>query len=701
MEQINRIPVINVGPVDEGGRFPAKVIQNEVFPIWGKVFREGHDLCGATGVLYFRNSHNQSSSDSLSGLAAVAQLAKVEKLKAKNSKVKQIADEGLRFPMWRTGFDGDDDWTGLIQVDDRVGSWEFGIESWSDVFGTWQKNARIKIANNQDINLVFAEGEVVFNKWLETDDPVSKLTDAQKQNVHDSLAILLDKSLTPDVRFERALSGDIWNIYNSNPLRELVSQSTLYPLQVQRKLSSFSAWYQFFPRSEGAELLPDGKVKTGTFKTAKKSLQRVKDMGFDIIYLPPIHPIGIDFRKGRNNSLEAGENDPGSPWAVQDHTKINPDLGTEEDLIDFINEAHRLGLEVSLDLALQCSPDHPWVKEHPEWFNVRPDGSIAYAENPPKKYQDIYPINFDKDPDGIFNEVLKICKQWIKWGVSSFRVDNPHTKPAQFWQRLIEAVKSTNPETVWLAEAFTLPAMMRTLGLVGFDQSHSYFLWRNTKQELSEFLPQISGDDGFYFRSTLWPTTPDNLTDFLASGGQTAHAIRAILAALGSPTWGIYSGYELVEDEQRRNPDGTKALEHQDSEKYEIKVRNWDEAQKKGIAVLLGKLNYIRNQHFACQNLHSLQIHDTDNDNIIAFSRHIDALFTKDNKDDTIIVVVSLDPQNGQRGYVHLDWGRLHLPEVYHVVDELTDKEYDLAHDFYADLSPVTNIAHVFKVVRD
>lgn len=659
----NRWGILNVYPTIENGKYLAKCVENEIFPIRAKVFREGHDSIGATIV------------------------------------IRDTRKREYRYHMEETGYKGDDDWVALVKAPETIGKCEFFIEGWHDSFKTWYHNAEIKIPINQDIELTFEDGARIIERWLVSDS----LTKSDVVYLGEIASKLKNRNITPEKRFELAKDARIWEIYKSNPFRENVSCSDIYYFNVERKLSSFCSWYQFFPRSVGAKKIEgSNSIVPGTFETAAKELTNVKAMGFDVIYIPPIHPIGETYRKGRNNSLIAGRNDPGSPWAVGNrnggHDAINPDLGNESSFKKFVNTAIENNLEVSIDLALQCSPDHPWVSEHPEWFTVRSDGSIAYAENPPKKYQDIYPLNFDKDPEGLYGEILRIVKYWIRLGVTVFRVDNPHTKPIWVWERLIKDVNRLYPNIIWLAEAFTLPAMMKQLGLIGYNQSHSYFLWRNTKHELEQFLSQISGDDAFWYRASLWPTTPDNLTDYLANGGVAAHAIRAVLAAMGSTTWGIYSGYELVEDKQRINDDGSIASEHQNNEKYEIKIRDWSKADKIGIKQLITKLNHIRKKHVSCENIHSLNIQSTDNENIIAFTRYIPAKFTNNNKSDMLIVVVNLDARNAQSGTVHLDWSKLNLPEYFNVREELSGKNFRLTRSFYVELSPYADVAHIFSL---
>ncbi|MBN0049326.1 alpha-1,4-glucan--maltose-1-phosphate maltosyltransferase, partial [Streptomyces actuosus] len=384
---------------------------------------------------------------------------------------------------------------------------------------------------------------------------------------------------------------EVGAVLERHPLRELVTASAPLGLLVERERALYGAWYEFFPRSEGTAEQPHG-----TFRTAARRLPAIAEMGFDVVYLPPIHPIGTTFRKGRNNTLDARPDDVGVPWAIGSpeggHDAVHPALGTVEDFAWFVGRAGELGLEVALDFALQCSPDHPWVHKHPEWFHHRPDGSIAHAENPPKKYQDIYPIAFDADMDGLVAETLRVLRFWMGHGVRIFRVDNPHTKPVVFWERVIADVNRTDPDVIFLAEAFTRPAMMHTLAQIGFQQSYTYFTWRNSKQELTDHLTELSGEAASYMRPNLFANTPDILHAYLQHGGRPAFEVRAVLAATLSPTWGIYSGYELCENVPLR--DGSE--EYLDSEKYQLRARDWDAAAREGrtIAPLITRLNDIR-----------------------------------------------------------------------------------------------------------
>ena len=478
--------------------------------------------------------------------------------------------------------------------------------------------------------------------------------------------------------------------------RELISKSLKYPITVERERSLVGSWYEFFPRSEGAIRNSDGSISSGTFKSAAKRIPEVAEMGFDVLYIPPIHPIGISHRKGKNNSLTATETDPGVPWGVGNsaggHDAVNPELGTLEDFKEFLKVAKKNDIEVALDLALQCSPDHPWVKEHPEWFTKRADGSIAYAENPPKKYEDIYPINFDNDYPGLFKEVLRIVTFWIDLGVSIFRVDNPHTKPVSFWQELIAEVRKNNPDTVFLSEAFTNPPMMHALGKAGFQQSYTYFTWRVTKQELMDYGREVAETTSAFFRPNFWVNTPDILPFHLQSGNPAVFALRAVLAATMSPSWGMYAGYELYE----HLPIAEGKEEYRDSEKYEIRIRDWSGAIKKGmsLAPFVSELNSIRKKNVALQRLRNLVFHETNSDQVIAYSKR--------EKDNLILIVVNLDGFYAREATVNWNLKALGLDVTEFEVQDLLDgKKYRWSSSTYVKLDPARpngKVAHICRV---
>ena len=482
---------------------------------------------------------------------------------------------------------------------------------------------------------------------------------------------------------------------STSQYRTVYGSTEKYPIRADRERALSGAWYEFFPRSEGAVKNADGTVTSGTFVSAAKRLPAVAAMGFDVLYLPPIHPIGVAHRKGPNNSLTAGPNDPGVPWAIGNsdggHDAINPELGTMKDFENFVAAAKKAGLEIALDLALQTSPDHPWVKSNPQWFNKRADGTIAYAENPPKKYQDIYPINFDDDYEGIRNEVLRIIRLWVSKGVKIFRVDNPHTKPVHFWQDLLDIVRRESPEVIFLAEAFTAPAMMHALGKAGFHQSYTYFTWRTSKSELTEYGREVAQQTSAFFRPNFWVNTPDINPFHLQSGNPAMFALRAVLASTLTPSWGMYAGYEIYE----HRPFKEGGEEYLDSEKYEIKVRDWDGATKKGLtlAPFITQLNAIRKANPALQQLRNLVFHNTESEAIIAYSK-------REGK-NLILVVVNLDPSFAQGTIVHWDMNALGLEGTFAVKDLLDGKSFDWSEHQFIQLDPtrpVGKVAHICQV---
>jgi starch synthase (maltosyl-transferring) len=506
-------------------------------------------------------------------------------------------------------------------------------------------------------------------------------------------------------RFEAHLRPKVlgnWSFYievtSENPgefAKALITKSESYPIKVERERALIGNWYEFFPRSEGAIKNSDGSITSGNFRSAADRIADVAKMGFDVLYLPPIHPIGYSHRKGKNNSLTAGPLDPGVPWAIGNesggHDAINPELGDLDDFKYFLKVAKKNNIEVALDLALQCSPDHPWVKSNPEWFTKRADGSIAYAENPPKKYQDIYPLNFDNDYPGLFAEIYRVVKLWIELGVNIFRVDNPHTKPINFWADFIAKINSKYPQVIFLAEAFTTPAMMHALGKAGFQQSYTYFTWRVTKSELEEYGKEVAHQTSAFFRPNFWVNTPDILPFHLQSGNPAAFALRAVLASTLSPSWGMYAGYELYE----HIPIGEGKEEYRDSEKYEIKVRDWQAATKKSLtlAPFITKLNEIKNQNIALQRLRNITFHQSDSDQVIAYS--------KKEGDNLILIVVNLDPFKAIETMVHWNLSALGLSDKgFEVTDLLDQAKYDWSSDTFIRLDPTRPMGRVAHIAR-
>ena len=489
-------------------------------------------------------------------------------------------------------------------------------------------------------------------------------------------------------RFEAQLRPDrigLWHFAIETESGELKSTSEKFPIRVERQRALVGAWYEFFPRSEGATA-KNGVITSGTFATAAKRLPEIAAMGFDVLYIPPIHPIGHSHRKGKNNSLTATKSDPGVPWGIGNedggHDAINPELGTLDDFRKFVATAKSLGIEVAMDLALQASPDHPWVKSHEQFFTKRADGTIAYAENPPKKYQDIYPINFDNDYPALFAEVVRIVKHWITQGISIFRVDNPHTKPVHFWQELIATINKEFPEVIFLSEAFTKPAMMHSLAKAGFQQSYTYFTWRVTKNELIEYGREVAYQSAHFFRPNFWVNTPDILPFHLQSGDRNIFAIRALLAATMVPSWGMYAGFELFEHQAL----GEGKEEYLDSEKYEIKIRDWDGAKKSGktLAPFITRLNSIRRQHPALQRLRNLHFHPTDSDSVIAFSKR--------ERDDLVFVIINLDPKNAVETTIHWEMWVLGVDlgqsASFEVIDQLDGTKHSFSQQMRIRLDP-------------
>jgi starch synthase (maltosyl-transferring) len=648
---IGRIPIRQLTPSEPENLWPSKAFAGEVVPFGATVFREGHDLLGVDLLLI-------------------------------------DPDRKQTLYRMKPGAPGTDRWQTSVQLE-KTGTWRFRVQAWSDDWASWLHNADIKVPLGQDVELVFREA-------------VALLARAEKTKaVKDSIAAFKNADLSGEARLAIAHEQRLVDAIAAKPLASLETLSEQRSIRVERARAGVGSWYEFFPRSIGARKNPDGSWQSGTFKTAESRLPAVAQMGFDVVYLPPIHPIGTSFRKGPNNSLDAGPNDPGSPWAIGSaaggHDAIHPDLGTVEDFASFLDAAKKQGLEVAIDLALQCSPDHPWVTEHPEWFTTLPDGTIAYAENPPKKYQDIYPLNFDNDPIGLRDEVLRIVKYWIGLGIDIFRVDNPHTKPLAFWEWLLHEVNTEHPDVVFLAEAFTRPAMMQALAGAGFQQSYSYFTWRNTKAELEEFLLQISDTWSAFYRPNLFVNTPDILTEYLQFGGPAAYKIRAALAATAAPVWGVYSGYELYEDVARPGSE-----ENLDNEKYEYKPRDFAKAEKLGasLAPYLRQLNRIRAAHPALRQLRNLDLHSSDDESMLVFSKYLPAEFTRPGKADGIIVVANVDPHSVRETTVHLDLTKFGLEpgSLFEVKDLITEQKFTWAADNYVRLDAFTEPVHILSV---
>ncbi len=678
---IGRIPIVNVEPVVAGGQRPAKAVAGESFEVSATIFREGHHMFGA-GVM--------------------------------------LRDPGGRrhplVPM-RELAPGTDRYGGEITVTSE-GLWHFQVEAWGDPIARWRHDAAIKVPLGQDVELTLAEGALLFRRAAARVRSPRSAPIVQRQEAAAARAALValaemlrDSDIPALDRLAAAGRAEITAILGAFPLRLMLTRSGRRPVIVHRERALYGSWYEFFPRSEGARVDegPGQVPKSGTLRTASLRLDAVARMGFDVVYIPPVHPVGLTARKGPNNSLNAGPGDPGSPWAIGSpdggHDAIHPDLGTLDDWDAFVDRATRLGMEVALDLAIQASPDHPWVTEHPEWFNHRADGTIAYAENPPKKYQDIYPVNFDDDPEGIYAEVMRIIRHWMDHGVRIFRVDNPHTKPLLFWDRLLAEIARTDPDVLFLAEAFTRPAMMHTLAVIGFHQSYTYFTWRNSAWELTEYLRELSGPAAAYMRPNFFVNTPDILHEYLQHGGPPAFRVRAVLATMLSPAWGMYAGYELCENV----PLLPGSEEYLDSEKYQYRPRDWEHAAsipppEEDISGFITRLNLLRKAHPALHRLRNLRFHHSDQPEILCFSKSThsgDGVGGKGGAArDTVLVVVNIDPHQPREATVWVDQAALGMnaDQEFAVTDELSGVSYRWGQANYVRLDPAVTPAHIFTV---
>ena len=590
-----------------------------------------------------------------------------------------------------------DRWQASFRVTEP-GDWEFTIEGWIDRFDSWQRDFRKRVSAEQDVRVDLLIGADLIAETLAFHRRQSG--EGRSTGSADDLDRLRE--------WERRLRADdatshVTRVCADTELPALMQRlsprefatraETVYPLLVDRPRARCSAWYEMFPRSAS----PD-QSRAGTLRDVEQRLPYVADMGFDILYLPPIHPVGQQFRKGPNNAETAGPDDPGSPWAIGaaegGHTAIHPELGTLADFRRLVQSAGEHGLEIALDIAFQCAPDHPWVSEHPSWFRARPDGTIQYAENPPKKYQDIYPLDFEsEDWQDLWNALRGVFLYWIGEGVRIFRVDNPHTKAFPFWEWCIAEIRQQHPDVLFLSEAFTRPKVMHRLGKLGFTWSYTYFTWRETKAELTEYLEELTGTEVVdFFRPNFWPNTPDILPEHLQSGGRPAFISRFLLAATLSSNYGIYGPPFEHCWNVPREPDSEEYL---DSEKYE--VHHHDLSRPDSLSGLIGRVNRIRREHACLQANDSLQFHSVDNDQLICYSKQ------SEDGDEVIVVVVNLDSQNRQSGFVELPLEdfRLAADRPYQMHDLLGDARY-VWHGSrnYVELAPDVLPAHVFRIRR-
>jgi len=639
-----RVVIEGVKPEIDGGRFPIKRTIGEKVVVEADIFADGHDALSC--VLKYRREEDS---------------------------------HWIEVPM---KFLVNDRWRGEFMVGE-VGRCLYTIEAWVDGFKTWHRGFEKKVEAGQDVSVDILAGALLIEE-------ASKRASGQDQTRLQAYAASLRSNRGEKIAL--ASKDEPFRLMEGYPDRRF---ATLYDKQlavvVERKMARFSAWYELFPRSCASE-----PGRHGAFKDCELRLPYIASMGFDVLYLPPIHPIGRSYRKGKDNALSAAPGDPGSPWAIGSgeggHKSVHPQLGTLEDFNRLVAKAGEYGLEIALDIALQCTPDHPYVKEHPEWFRKRPDGTIQYAENPPKKYQDIYPLNFQtKRYQELWNELRDVVFFWIEQGIRIFRVDNPHTKPFGFWEWLIGEVRKDHPEVIFLSEAFTRPKVMYRLAKLGFSQSYTYFAWRNTKWELAQYFMELTQTDiREFLRPNLWPNTPDILTEYLQFGGRPAFMTRLVLAATLGANYGVYGpAFELCENQPRE----AGSEEYLNAEKYESK--HWDIERAESLRDLMARVNRIRKENPALQSDWSLRFHEVDNDQLICYSKQ-----TEDQA-NVLLTVVNLDPHHTQSGWVNLSLEVLGLDptQPYQVHDLLTDARY-LWHGArnYVELDPRVIPAHIFRV---
>jgi starch synthase (maltosyl-transferring) len=645
-----RVVIEGVLPQVDDGRFPIKRVVGDRVAVTADIFADGHDELAA--VLLYRKTGEAHWREA------------------------------------RMAFVDNDRWSGEFVVPE-LGRYEYTIEGWIDRFESWRQGLSKKFGAGQDVASELLEGAELVREAAsrardghvraDRDGPagVAAALEATATSQGERVAIALGSAL----REQMAALADRRRASRFDRVLEVL---------VEPERARFGAWYEMFPRSAGSD-----PSRGATFDEAAARLPYVAALGFDVLYLPPIHPIGRSFRKGRNNALEAQPGDPGSPWAIGaaegGHTAVEPGLGTLDDFDRFVESARKHGLEIALDLAYQASPDHPYVREHPEWFRHRPDGTIKYAENPPKKYQDIYPFNFESERwQSLWHELKAIVEFWIAHGVRIFRVDNPHTKPFRFWRWALDDLKRQYPDTIFLSEAFTRPKIMKYLAKSGFSQSYTYFTWRNTAQELREYFTELTQTEvREYLRPNLFANTPDILHAYLQRGGRPAFHVRFVLASTLAASYGIYSGFELFENVAVR--EGSE--EYLDSEKYQIRVRDFD--QPGTLAETISRVNAIRRAHPALQHDWGLEFHDSDNPELLCYSKR-----SHDGR-DVLIMVVNLDPFNMQHGFVRVPfakWGAA-ADATIEVVDLLSDEHYFWrGESHYVRLDPQGRMAHILHV---
>ncbi len=646
-----RVFIENIQPQVNCGKFPVKRVLNDKFQVTADIYCDSHDVLSAE-VLYRSEGEREWQT--------------VE--------MKHVIND-----RWKAEF-------GLY----KLGSYFFTARAWVDHFKSWHNDILKKIDAQVDYDVDLKAGALLIQKTLDSGNDISEKDEKYLQKVMGKFTS--DEQISEN-KIEPILNNKLYKTMTRYPVKNhITSAEQELEVNVDRQKANFSAWYEIFPRSLGTG------GKHGNFQDVVNFLPYVSELGFDVLYLPPIHPIGETKRKGKNNNVVANPEEPGSPWAIGGkeggHKSIHPELGTMEDFKQLVQQAKNAGIEIALDVAFQCSPDHPWVKEHPEWFRHRPDGSLQYAENPPKKYEDIYPLNFETDAwQSLWNELKSVFLFWIDKGVKIFRVDNPHTKSLKFWGWAIQEIKKEHPDVIFLAEAFTRPKVMYNLAKQGFSQSYTYFTWRNTKYELTTYCNELlKAEVREFFRPNFWPNTPDILPEFLQVTNRAGYIQRLILAATLSSNYGIYGpAFELMENQ----PVQQGKEEYLDSEKYELKQWNLNDA--KSLRKIITRVNQIRKENKALQNTHSLQFHHIENEALVCYSK------TTDDFSNIILVVVSLDPYHTHSGWIHFPIGDFDMDEhvPYQVQDLISGSHFLWTGEHnYVEINPGIMPAHIFRVRR-
>lgn len=664
-QQFGRVVILDFTPRAEDEIYAARVELGEVFRVGATVFMESKHTVGATAVLKNQRGRIMARVPMTQTNAGLNQWEAMLQ-----------AGEATTVAPWNSGF---------ADIQKNLGKWKVSIEGWNDSYADWVKTAQACVANNcENAENILAQGASILTRWASSRD--AAVPTEAKAMMRQTAKEMADTSVDAADRIAIAQAEEIAQLNRTNPLRDGLTQSEEHIIHVERPKSSFASWYQCFPASQGAHRdLQSETIIPGTFDSASPVIQRAQDEGFSIIHVSQIMPTNT--AADSDDTPVTADADDAPVIGVSAHDTVNPELGTMADFASFCNRAHSSNLEVAIDFSLTCASNHPWLTSHPEWFNTQADGTIAADP----EHADIRPLNFDNDREGLEAEVVRCLEVWINAGVTIFQIINADAQPIRFWQDIIATVTKKHPEVLFLSQSFTHPAIVRALSYAGFTQVQSYFPWRNSKEELEQYFTQANSEASFYQHDTFWPTTADVLSDYVRNNGVAGHAVRAVLAAFGSPSWGMPSGYELTE--RSENAQGA-------NERTRPLVRNWEEADNLGLAELITNLNNIRNEHPAAHSYHNFTILPSANPNIIAFTRFTPGEYTGTGKADMLIVVVNLDCYNEQQSSIHVDLPKFGLPTdgTYRVHDLLTNREFDWSWDNFVSLAPWADVAHILHV---